>query len=78
MKQTGRLESWKIDPIFNIIWGFIYEDERKRWPDGTWIHTSSIDHNTLRNTKLKKGDVVKTLNSSYELGEPLLKNSKEK
>lgn len=66
---TGRLEGWRIDPTYSIIWGYIYDDERKRFPDGALIHTSYIDN--LRNSNLSKGDVVTTLNSTYLLGDPL-------
>jgi hypothetical protein len=61
---TGRLENWV--PQFNILWGHVHDDVRKRFEDGTWIHTSSIFNVNLKD--LKEGDVVQTLNSSYLLG----------
>lgn len=62
---TGRLEGWTYDPIFNIIWGFVYDDIRKRFRDETWIHTSNI---VSKSKKFRKGQKVKTLNSIYLLG----------
>lgn len=65
---TGRLENWAWDDVHPVIWGFIYDDERKRFRDGTWIHTSIID--SLDPKDLRSGAVVKTLNSLYLLGKP--------
>lgn len=65
---TGRLENWVWDGVHSVIWGFIYDDEKGRFRDGTWIHTSLIDRTKFK--ELKSGNVVKTLNSSYLLGEP--------
>lgn len=74
-KITGRIEGWFIDQVVKkefIIWGFIYDDEDKRWVDGTHFHTSGI-----KNRPVKEGDVVRTRNSSYKLGKKL-KLSEEK
>lgn len=65
---TGRLENWIWDNEHSVLWGFIYDDERKRFRDGTWIHTSIID--SLDPKDLRSGAVVKTLNSLYLLGKP--------
>lgn len=68
-KQThnGRLENWVVDPFGrNVIWGEIFGDTKKRFEDGAWIHTSSIDPDFIN--KAKEGDIVVTLNSSYLLG----------
>jgi len=65
---TGRLENWAWDDVHPVIWGFIYDDERGRFRDGTWIHTSLINKKKFK--ELKAGDTVETLNSSYLLGKP--------
>jgi hypothetical protein len=66
---TGRIEVWTREQITNkvfIIWGVIYGDTKGRWEDGTQFHTSGI-----RNRACKQGDIIKTRNSTYELGESL-------
>ena len=65
---TGRLEGWRRDDVYNVIWGYCFDDIHNRWRDGTWIHTSSIKG--LKKMKLKEGDEVQTLNSLYLLGKP--------
>lgn len=70
MEVTGRLENWEVDPRFceedeTIIWGYIYDDSRGRWPEGTWIHTSGT-----ANCGFMEGDVIETRNSVYLLGVP--------
>lgn len=65
---TGRLENWSYDEFYNVIWGEIHNDARKRFADGTKIHTSSIPGG--RDLLYQKGSIVKTLNSQYELGNP--------
>jgi len=67
---TGRLENWVADDYGrDILWGFIYKDEDKRFRDGEWIRTSSIpDFNELT---FNEGDIVHTLNSHYLLGKSL-------
>lgn len=60
---TNYIKDWKIVKHYNsvIIFGKIYNDIKKRFPDGTEIHTS----------KILKADfvsgVVETLNSVYHL-----------
>ena len=65
---TGRLENWSYDEFYNVIWGNIYNDVNNRFADGTNIHTSDILGG--RNTVFNEGDIVKTLNSRYQLGKP--------
>jgi hypothetical protein len=69
MKPTARLEGWIKDPVFNIIWGYIYGDTKGRFTDGTHIHTSDL----MTSGPFFKGKVVRTLNSFYSLGEPFAK-----
>ena len=64
-----RLENWFKDVEWNILWGCVYDDPDKRWPEGTRIHTSDI--RGLHKMELKEGDIVTTLNSIYLLGKPL-------
>lgn len=70
MKPTARLENWEWDGRHNVIWGSIYDDVRKRWPEGTRIHTSYIADEDADGF-LMEGEVIKTLNSTYLLGKPL-------
>jgi hypothetical protein len=79
-KVTGRLENWIYDPLWNVVWGNVYDDARKRFRDGEWIHTSDIPVTRVGRTGdvLKEGDIIKTLNSKYLLGKPQeKKDSKE-
>lgn len=63
--NTGRLENWYRDPMFNVFWGNLFDDVHRRWRDGQLIHTSyCVDPDA------EEGDVIKTLNSSYLLGKP--------
>jgi hypothetical protein len=64
---TARLEKWYMYGSGQLA-GLIYDDSRKRWPDGTWVRTSQISQE--KQEDFEKGDVVDTMNSSYELGEP--------
>ena len=66
--RTARLENWIKDANFNIIWGNIYDDSKKRWVDGTPMHTSFIEG--LGEMSPKEGDIITTLNSKYILGKP--------
>ena len=68
MITTGRLENWMVDPLFKdhpetILWGHVFDDVRKRFVDGEWIHTSGT-----ANRDFKEGDIVQTRNSVYILG----------
>lgn len=64
-QPTGRLENWHYDKVWLVFWGDLYDDVHSRWTDGTHIHTSHCP-----SPDAKKGDIVKTLNSTYLLGEP--------
>jgi hypothetical protein len=68
MKITGRLENWSYDNVNHVLWGNIFEDERGRFTDGGYIHTSNLRH--PKNTEFKSGMIVDTMNSKYLLGEP--------
>ena len=67
---TGRLEFWHVSvPAITgevMVWGDVYDDERGRFNNGTYIHTSGCE-----NKEYKEGDVVVTRNSTYLLGEKL-------
>lgn len=62
---TGRLENWTIQkyPEGEIYWGSIYGDNKGRFLDGTFIHTSLVTS--------RAGDLIHTLNSTYILGKEL-------
>lgn len=73
---TGKLEKWVVDDRFGeteeyIIWGTLLEDKESRWKDGTRVHTSGINEERFPKASLEKGSIIKTRNSTYELGEPL-------
>lgn len=68
MKPTGRLENWKWDSSYNVLWGQIYDDTQGRFPDGTHIHTSSIKLSP--ENILAENHIIKTKNSFYLLGKP--------
>lgn len=60
---TNYLKDWKIQKIEDsvIIFGKVYNDIKKRFEDGTEIHTSKILKADFVN------GVVETLNSVYHL-----------
>ena len=66
MKATASIDNWSYDPVFNVIWGYIKGDVKKRFSDGTYIHTSNL----MTSGPFFKGKVVRTLNSFYILNEP--------
>lgn len=66
-KDVPILKNWVWDNVWKIYWGFIYNDPKKRFPDGTWIHTSSIPDEKYRNKK-RGGCYIQTLNTKYYLG----------
>lgn len=45
--------------VYGVVYGKIYEDSRKRWPDGTRVRTSLV--------KEVKGDIVITRNTTYKV-----------
>lgn len=63
MKPTARLHDWYRSHQGKIFCGRIFDDVKKRWPNGTLIHTSDVkeiqDHPTYY--------LVFTQNSIYEL-----------
>lgn len=65
---TGRLEGWRYDVMYHVLWGYLYEDVNKRWEDGQYIHTSTLQIKIDDIPTLKEGDVVHTRNSTYLLG----------
>ena len=60
---TNYIKNWRIQKIGDsvIIFGEIYNDIKKRFADGTEIHTSKILKADFMN------GVVETLNSVYHL-----------
>jgi hypothetical protein len=60
---TGILENWAWHPVYKkSLHGNIYEDARGRFPDGTYVITSTL-------TKLdEENKIAYTLNSTYKLG----------
>lgn len=73
-KVTGILENWFVQRYASlgeyVIWGEIHFDEKGRFFDNTMIHTSGISEFDYNPKILKKGDIVRTRNSVYVLGEP--------
>lgn len=65
-----RLENWAVSGTQDNlrIWGNIFEDEKNRFTDGTFVRTSSIK-SKLKD--IKEGFVVETRNSKYILGKPV-------
>lgn len=59
-----RLEQWTIVAHHSGVWvagGYIFDDKKGRFKDGTFIHTSAI-----KSIDYKKRTIT-TLNSIYEL-----------
>ncbi len=72
-ETTGRLEKWCVDKVYpHIIWGNLYDDQKKRWRQGQRIHTSNI---LTPEEEWKEGAIITTLNSKYLLGEKLHESS---
>lgn len=65
---TGYLENWRYDVMNHVIWGNLVGDIRKRWPEGSYIHTSNLRISKADAKQLADGDTVNTLNSTYVLG----------
>jgi hypothetical protein len=59
---TGTIKEWTYDQR-GVFWGKLYGDVNERWPDGTRIHTSLVNH------VVDFGDsfIALTLNSVYLL-----------
>jgi hypothetical protein len=65
--KDNLLKNWQIIRVFNmhVVYGTIYNDTKKRFADGTKIHTSRIEKIDFVN------GIVKTKNSIYNLDMPL-------
>jgi hypothetical protein len=64
MNTTNLIKNWTIKKLYDgavVIYGEIYNDERKRFADGTSIHTSRI-----QSIDFVEG-IVKTRNSVYHI-----------
>lgn len=63
---TATLENWRAysfsEDITQVV-GDIHGDTEQRWPDGTVIRTSKVVSG-----EFKEGEIIKTLNSTYLLG----------
>jgi hypothetical protein len=44
MQITAELKNWSYDQLFNIFYGYICGDTKRRWLDGVRIHTSPVKH----------------------------------
>ena len=67
MNTTAKLENWIIQKYGDkeICWGNVYNDQKGRFKDGSLIRTSIIEK--------REGNIITTLNSSYELGTEMAK-----
>ena len=65
MELTAELRRWKLakTPQGYYYWGDIYGDSKKRWEDGTRIHTSQV----MSKVRYDSCTHVKTRNSLYVL-----------
>lgn len=65
---TGVIEQW----IFSegMIFGRVFGDVKRRFPDGSYIHTSTVLESSTK--ELQEGSIVETLNSIYRLGKPMM------
>ncbi len=61
--KLNLIKNWTIKRWSSsvVICGYIYNDTSRRFPDGTYIHTSKVEFIDFRN------GVVKTKNSLYAL-----------
>lgn len=60
---TGTLKNAQWDPDIPVVWGNLYGDVNKRWPDGAYIRTSKVK----RVERGQKPEVIETLNSVYRV-----------
>jgi len=68
---TGTLRNWYVEMVNEtegIVWGHVFGDSRRRFRDGTFIHTSGV---IVANHALIEGEVIQTRNSRYLLGTPV-------
>jgi len=64
LEPDATLEHWLYSN--GMVWGQVFGDKKNRFPDGAWIHTSKVE----LPLSLEKGELVRTRNSVYLLGEP--------
>lgn len=64
-EYTAEIFNWRLSG--NYIEGLVFKDELKRFPDNSWIITSSLKEGQ---EELKQGDIVETKNNKYLLGYP--------
>ncbi len=64
MKTDGTIENWRIVDMggYKVIVGDLYGDAKGRFLDGTYVKTSPI--------KAQDGNIIRTVNSIYLLGDP--------
>lgn len=66
------LDAWNTQSHPNVadfvIWGHIKGDNKRRFRDGCYMHTSGIPYEKLEG--LKEGMIIQTRNSKYKLGKP--------
>lgn len=61
MKATGELRKWWYHPVFDVYIGRVYGDIKRRFKDGSTIHTSKV----VREEYFDDHTLVFTLNSVY-------------
>lgn len=66
--SKARLENWLV--WGGILYGEIYDDETKRFEDGTPVRTSRLLPMAQQVSTPKKGVEVFTQNTTYLLGKP--------
>lgn len=68
MEYDAILEDPRLSPISKskkVAVGYIYEDKKGRWPDGTFIRTSLIE----KEIKVGNDVYIKTMNTVYKVRE---------
>lgn len=78
---TGYLQDWTTIPNLHTdnmysLRGTCFLDAKKRFSDNTFIRTSTIDATKFPVDSLKEGMIVKTRNSSYQLGTQFIRDTK--
>ena len=63
---NGILEEWILSE--GMIFGRVYNDTKKRFKDGEYIHTSTVLESSTPD--LEEGSIIETRNSVYLLGKP--------
>ena len=63
---TGKLIGWDYDAFHKVVWGHLINDIHTRWKEGTYVHTSEVL--SPKPEEMKEGAIIKTRNSTYELG----------